>query len=109
MSEEFTLRGSKPTEFELDMTITDEEAFKRLFEPPSRQSLRMSGLKTRTQRPCPTCDKPIDGWTLDGVTVAPGERTDTFEVTGESVTFSPCGHERRIANGDDEPPALEAS
>ena len=102
MSHDYTLSGSQPTSFELDMTITDEDAFKRLFEPPSRQSLRMRGLKTYTQRPCPTCGGPVDGWTLDGVTVAPGERTDTFEVTGKSVTFSPCGHERRIEASSEE-------
>jgi hypothetical protein len=106
MSHDFTLSGSEPS-FELDMTFADPEEAKRIFWPPHRQSLRVTGLETYTQHPCPVCGGLVDGWTINDVTTTPGARPDTIEVTGESVTYSPCGHEVVIANGDDEDECID--
>lgn len=107
MSHDFTMAGSEPVPFELDVVWTDEAAWKRIFGPGASNSLRIRGVAAI--HPCPVCGEPIDGGTLQDITVTPGERPGTYDVRGKSVTYTPCGHEAQVPDGDDEPPALEAS
>lgn len=98
MSHDFTA-ASEPVTFAMGMTVIDPDAIKRYFPPAN------SSIQFRTSPPthsCPECGEMVDGGLVKDITVTPGARPDTYEIRGESVTYTPCGHEVRWQATDDE-------
>jgi len=91
MSHDFTA-ASEAVTFRMGMTVLDPEAIKQHF-PPTGSSIRIKS--TTHLHDCPECGQPVDGALVKDITVTPGERPDTYEIRGESVTYTPCGHEVR--------------